>query len=154
MSLLPSTTSRLVQVLTSQQDATHYWFDFNASVRKLKADTKAKYGKFALYQEMAQGGETPEFTALFPSFAVVYEGRLASMFSPSPGTLKHQRLRSKALGSNIFLVSRLSSSFELCNSFQVFFDVSLSAAGAAAEGAGAVRLGSIVMLIIALFDDS
>ena len=54
--------------------------------RKLKADTQSNYGKFISYQEMAQGCETPEFIALFPSFFVVYEGRLADMFSLSSGT--------------------------------------------------------------------
>ena len=77
---------------------------FDSSSRTLKAATRAKHGRFGTYQIMAQGCETPEFVALFPAYFVVYEGRLASMFSPSPGTLKHQRARQKSLGSNIFLV--------------------------------------------------
>ncbi len=77
---------------------------FDSSFRTLKAATQAKHGRFGTYQIMAQGCETPEFVALFPAYFVVYEGRLASMFSPSAGTLKHQRARQKSLGSNIFLV--------------------------------------------------
>jgi hypothetical protein len=84
---------------------------FDASVRKLKADTLAKYGKFASYQEMAQGRETPDFTALFKTYFVVYEGRLAAMFCQSAGTLKHKRSREKAFGSNIFLVRTQRTSF-------------------------------------------
>ncbi len=103
-SLLACPSAGVVKVLPLHQHATQIVLYFHSTYRKLKADTKAKYGKFASYQEMAQGCETPEFTALFPSFFVVYEGGLAHMFSLSPGTLKHQRTRQKAFGSNIFLV--------------------------------------------------
>ena len=79
------------------------------SNRKLRVDLEGKYGKFASYQEMAQGCETAEFIALFPSLFVVYEGRLAAMFSLSAGALKHQRARRQAFGSNIYLVPPLAS---------------------------------------------
>jgi hypothetical protein len=104
---------------------------------------EGKYGKFASYQEMAQGCETAEFIALFPSFFVVYEGRLAAMFSLSAGTLKHQRARRMAFGSNIFLVLPHAS----CSSSQppfcpVYFS---SIAGATSQGACKVRPKSALL---------
>ncbi len=122
-SLLARPSSGLVKVLPLHRHATHVVVCFYSSHRKLKADTKAKYGKFASYQEMVQGCETPEFIALFPSFFVVYEGYLAHMFSLSPGTLKHQRNRQKAFGSNIFLVLLPLFRFKFCTKVAVLIRV-------------------------------